>query len=134
MTPALKRAIVAVPFVFTIAAVYRSFSLMHNLADFDEAYHAAMAQLPLEDLLAMPQNFPPGFHLLLHGWVSLFGVSDPALRILAALLGLGGIAAGYALAYELTRSRPLANRMCRAVTPSPCRTPRPSPNDGSGRR
>lgn len=91
-----------------VAAVYRFAFLMDNPIDYDEAYHAAMAKLPLSEIFAMRQNYPPAFHLLLHGWVRLLGVDDLVLRLFAWLMGLLGIGLSYGLAYELTRSRPMA--------------------------
>src|SRR5437868_6293786 len=55
----------------------------------DEAGRAAIAALPLGDIpraVAVIELSPPLYHLLLHGWIQLFGDGDVAVRLFSAVL------------------------------------------------
>lgn len=56
----------------------------------DEALSVNISRLPLKDLhQALKQDgAPPLYYLLLHGWISLFGTSDLAVRSLSGIIGV----------------------------------------------
>jgi 4-amino-4-deoxy-L-arabinose transferase-like glycosyltransferase len=67
----------------------------------DEAQSVAIARLPLPQLFdALRQDgSPPLYYLLLHGWITLFGTSDLAVRSLSGVFGVLALP----LAWRLTR-------------------------------
>jgi 4-amino-4-deoxy-L-arabinose transferase-like glycosyltransferase len=73
----------------------------------DEALCVINARLPPRQLFAVlaEQNQPPGFHLLLAGWIELFGRSERAVRTLSALMGLAAVGIFGAMAARLFGSR-----------------------------
>lgn len=56
----------------------------------DEALSANIASLPVGELLdaLRRDGHPPLYYLLLHGWASVFGDGDHAVRALSAVIGL----------------------------------------------
>ena len=56
----------------------------------DEALSVNISRLPLKDLhQALKQDgAPPLYYLLLHGWISVFGTSDLAVRSMSGVIGV----------------------------------------------
>jgi len=56
----------------------------------DEALSVNIARLPLDELLAALRRdgSPPLYYLVLHGWISIFGASDLAVRALSGVVSL----------------------------------------------
>lgn len=85
----------------------------------DEALSVNIAQLPLGDIpeALRHDGHPPLYYFVLHGWISVFGSGDVAMRILSGLFGvallpltyiagrrLGGVRAGWAAVLVLALS------------------------------
>ena len=85
----------------------------------DEALSVNIAQLPLGDIpeALRHDGHPPLYYFLLHGWISVFGSGDVAMRMLSGLFGvallpltfvaarrLGGVRAGWAAVLVLALS------------------------------
>jgi hypothetical protein len=61
----------------------------------DEGLSLHLAQTPLDTFLSAlsaREQTPPLFHLLLKGWIAVWGDSDLAIRALPALIGVAGVA------------------------------------------
>ncbi|MDD5629834.1 MAG: glycosyltransferase family 39 protein, partial [Elusimicrobia bacterium] len=65
----------------------------------DEAYSAHLAHCGWTGLIRelSRESTPPFYYLILHGWTSVLGEGEAALRLLSALFSLGGIGALYVL-------------------------------------
>jgi hypothetical protein len=63
----------------------------------DEALSVNIARLPVGDLLEALRHdgHPPLYYLLLHGWISLFGEGDVAVRALSGVIGLATLPLAY---------------------------------------
>lgn len=59
----------------------------------DEALSLGIARRPVPDLLdaLRRDGSPPVYYLLLHGWMSVFGTSAPAVRALSTVLSLAAL-------------------------------------------
>jgi mannosyltransferase len=59
----------------------------------DEALSVNIAKLPLSQLhdALRHDGAPPAYYLLLHGWISLFGSSDLAVRSLSGIFGVASL-------------------------------------------
>jgi hypothetical protein len=54
----------------------------------DEAYSVVESSKPLDHILALNDNTPPLYHLMLHGWMRAFGTSEIAVRSLSIVFGI----------------------------------------------
>jgi mannosyltransferase len=76
---------------------------------YDEGWSIHLAQASLADALAQiaspGRTHPPGYYLLLMGWVRLWGSSVLAVRSLSAVLGTLTVWATYGLAWRVYRDR-----------------------------
>ncbi|MBX9787406.1 MAG: glycosyltransferase family 39 protein [Pirellulales bacterium] len=71
----------------TLAALAIRLALIsHQSFSMDEISELAIAHGDLESIVWEPDGFPPLYHVLLHGWLKLWG-SDSAARWLSAILG-----------------------------------------------
>jgi preprotein translocase subunit Sss1 len=63
----------------------------------DEALSVNIAKLPLGDIprALHHDGHPPLYYVLLHGWMSLFGSGDRAVRALSGLISLAGLPLAY---------------------------------------
>lgn len=89
--------------LFVLAFALRLWGIGLHSFSFDEAQSVYLAAQPaariLDDGLHLRTDpHPPGYYLLLHGWMALFGDSDIAARTLGALIGAGLTLAVYATA------------------------------------
>ncbi|MBN1435869.1 MAG: glycosyltransferase family 39 protein [Sedimentisphaerales bacterium] len=76
--------------IIIAAALLRLYHLGTDSLWLDEGYSENMAQMPLVDMVKLvidEDNHPPLYYALLHGWVSMFGNSEFALRGLSVLFG-----------------------------------------------
>ena len=97
--------------LLAVAAWVRYQGLLDFCLDWDEANALAQARLPFSKVIPMVLNWdmhPPGLHLLLHGWIKLWGESDLSVRLFAWFFGMLGIIGTYCLALRLTASKPIA--------------------------
>lgn len=96
--PWMERYFVCI--LILIAATGMVISLMiglHQSVWFDEGYSIMLAQRPIGELISLTavDAHPPLYYLLLKGWISLFGMSELALRLSSVVCGgLATIAAG----------------------------------------
>ena len=74
---------------------------------YDEGFSVYLARMDLGEitLRTAADIQPPLYYYLLHGWITLFGDSEQALRGLSALFGALTIPLMYAVAGQLFRSR-----------------------------
>ncbi|HSV43131.1 MAG TPA: glycosyltransferase family 39 protein, partial [Candidatus Bathyarchaeia archaeon] len=109
--------------ILIVAAVLRLRGLVVQSLWFDELITLCHSRpdLPLGNLISICRDMeaaPPFFYLLLWVWQHLFGVSEFTVRLLPALLGIGGVAAIYFLGKELfSRETGLAAMAITTVTP-----------------
>ena len=71
---------------------------------FDEFLTVTLASEPLAKLLPavrQSEQTPPLLHVLMHGWMKLFGVSEFAVRLPAAIFGIGAVWVTYLLGVAL---------------------------------
>jgi 4-amino-4-deoxy-L-arabinose transferase-like glycosyltransferase len=86
------------------ATVLRLWHLGAQSLWLDEAHAIQIARLPWPDvaLYANPLDTnPPGYHVLLHFWMSLFGDSESAVRALSVVCAVASIAVTYVIAKRL---------------------------------
>lgn len=94
--------------LFGAALLVRLYRLDAQSLWLDEGSSWQIAQLPWAALLAdllRPSAAYPLYHLLLKGWVLIFGASEFALRLPSALAGAGAVAAIYLAGVELWGAR-----------------------------
>ena len=109
-----KRGLLVALILFVLvllALILRCRGISDRWLDWDEAFMLALARLTVPVLIktiSVIDIHPPGAHLLLHGWVSLFGESDAAVRLFSVFFGLLGIAGTYLLALKISRSQKIA--------------------------
>lgn len=87
----------------------------------DEALSVNISRLPLKDLhQALKQDgAPPLYYLLLHGWISLFGTSDLAVRSLSGVIGVITLPVAWFCGRRMAgvRTRRSAGRTAGSATP-----------------
>ena len=79
--------------ILLVAATLRLTHLTFHSLDLDESMSVWLAKKPAGELIANTLNLawdphPPGYYLLLKGWMALFGGGEFAVRLLSALLGI----------------------------------------------
>jgi len=98
-----RREIAALAAILAVAGAIRAASADYPLW-FDELASLVFAGQPITHLWSgwmVRESNPPLYYTLLRGWIALFGESDRTLRLLSVAIGLGGIAAAWALARRL---------------------------------
>jgi uncharacterized membrane protein len=79
-----------------------------HVSDLQEVLHPTGALRPVSDVVTVlaeeDQQHPPIYYLIAHGWVSLFGDSVRAVRLLSAAIGALAIPCMYWLCIELFQS------------------------------
>ena len=105
MSPWARGASIAVLLLAWAVRVYR---LDTQPVWLDEAFSVWMASHPLPDIVswvrALDQH-PPGYYLLLHGWMRVFGESPWAIRSLSLWGGMLAVALGMAVARRVAGTR-----------------------------
>ena len=93
----------ALPAVLILATGLRLVSLNRQPLWWDEGWSVYFASLPIGQMLAATAQdiHPPLYYAVLHYWCQLFGYSPTALRLLSVVIGVGLVAAAYALAAAL---------------------------------
>ena len=91
---ALPRWVIVIGALVVLAGIVLRFVTRSDLW-LDEALTVNISKLPLSDLHeALRQDgAPPLFYLLLHGWISVFGSSDLAVRSLSGVLSVATLPA-----------------------------------------
>ncbi|MBX3080345.1 MAG: glycosyltransferase family 39 protein [Anaerolineae bacterium] len=86
-----------------LAAYLRFYQIDHQSLWNDEGNSLRLAQRTVPDLIATSRLdiHPPGYYLLLKGWISLVGESELALRSLSAFAGVLTVVCVYALGKQL---------------------------------
>lgn len=115
----VARARLAVFGILAFGAILRLAQLGAESFWFDEAYSIWVARHDLgwQFSLSTQRIFPLLYYVLLHFWLRL-GSSEVAVRALSALLGIGSIAALYALARDLfDRRTALLSALFLAISP-----------------
>ena len=88
---------------------------MQNLSEvgyiFDESFSLQMVEFPLDEMLArIPEDIsPPMYYLVLKAWISIFGDSLFATRMLSVVLGTIVVLGVYLFVYEAYRKQGDAN-------------------------
>ena len=91
----------------------------------DEALTVNIAKLPLDQLRGAlaHDGAPPLYYVLLHGWISIFGSSDAAVRALSGVFGVAAIGvawvAGRRIGHSTVRSGWLSATALVVVAASP---------------
>ena len=100
-----------------LAVVIRMIGINGQSFSMDEVTDLRIAELPLQRIVFLADGFPPLYHLLLKGWLTVWG-TPLAARWLSALLGLLTVYAVYRLALEtLGRPAAVAATMLTAISP-----------------
>src|SRR3954452_9323693 len=78
----------------------------------DEALTVNIAHAPLSDLVAnlKRDGAPPLYYLLLHGWMSIFGTGDVAVRAFSGVLGILSLPLAYFAGARLGGTDPVRRR------------------------
>lgn len=88
-----------------LAAALRLFRLSSESYWVDEIVSVTLvtSNTPYELLVSVPGNdpHPPFYYLLLSGWTAIFGTSEPATRLLSALVGVATVVVLYAVGRRL---------------------------------
>jgi mannosyltransferase len=79
--------------VILVAAALRLINLNFHSLDLDESVSVWLAQKPTGQLIANTVNLswdphPPGYYLILKGWITAFGHGEFSVRLLSALFGV----------------------------------------------
>jgi mannosyltransferase len=96
--------------LLAIATVLRFAWLGHASLWIDELFSVCWSQLDLQFLLqegARTETNPPGYYVLLHGWMKIAGTTEYAVRTLSALVSAATVLVVYAIG-RLTLDRPTA--------------------------
>lgn len=107
--------------ILLLALALRMVGLEDESLWLDEGTSVRTASLPGSEFwarIARPDTPPPLFHVLLHGWIALFGASEAAVRALPLLFGVFGVGLMYAVGATLFGPRTgLVAAMLLAVSP-----------------
>ncbi len=110
---------VALAVILIVAAALRLCALGAESLWFDEAYSVWVSRhsVAWHIALSMQRIFPPLYYLCLHFWLRL-GSSEFVVRALSALIGLGSIAAAYAVTKQLfDQKTALVSALLLAISP-----------------
>ncbi|HEX6433607.1 MAG TPA: glycosyltransferase family 39 protein [Gemmatimonadales bacterium] len=104
-------AVLALAFAVRVAGLnFESFSM-------DEVTELQTTRLPLPRIVLLPDGFPPLYHILLKGWLMLWG-TPLAARWLSAVLGLVTVYVVYRLALATAgRTAGIAASLLAAISP-----------------
>lgn len=83
-----KHDLIAVLLVLLANLLFRSINLTKNNLWFDEQFSLFWSQLPTADDVKRVSDWdvvPPGFNLIVHNWIGLFGISEFSIRFLSCL-------------------------------------------------
>lgn len=106
--------------VFILAAVLRTSNLTAQSLWADEGNSVRLAERSLDLVIAAARAdvHPPGYYLLLWGWVRLFGQGEAAVRALSAVTGMAVVALVYAVGTRaFGRRAGWLAAFCAAVSP-----------------
>jgi mannosyltransferase len=90
--------------IMLVAAGLRLYDLGGPSFWFDEVLTVSLSSAPLGEIAANVRNAeqtPPLFHYVMHGWMGLFGLSEFAVRLPAALCGIASVWMTYKLGRHL---------------------------------
>jgi uncharacterized membrane protein len=103
--------------ILALAFAVRAAGVNAESFSMDEVTDLEIAALPAGRIVALADGFPPLYHLILKGWLSLWG-TPLAARWLSALLGLVTVYAVYRLALSIAgRPSAIAAGVLTAVSP-----------------
>ncbi len=97
----------AAPGLILVGAAFRLYALDDQSIWLDEAFSVWMARHPLPELLGWLiriDQHPPLYYILLHGWMTVFGDSPTALRLLSVFFSIATLPLIHQLARRITRS------------------------------
>lgn len=115
--PAATVDVAALLAVLTLALAIRAAGVNAESFSMDEVTDLHIAELPAREIVSLADGFPPLYHLILKGWLSLWG-TPLAARWLSALLGVMTVYAVYRLALSLAgRPAAMAAGLLTAVAP-----------------
>ena len=73
--------------IFLICLFFRVYDLSNESIWLDEAFSIVRAKFDLSQILFRPENSPPLYYIILHGWINLFGDSEFSVRFPSVLFG-----------------------------------------------
>jgi len=96
--------------LFLLALAVRLWRLTYHSLWFDETVSVFWASQPVERIWSVGMSLvedkhPPLYHLLLHGWMSIFDSSDGAVRGLGSLVGAAAVLPAYGIGRLLGERR-----------------------------
>jgi hypothetical protein len=96
--------LISITLIILLAAILRFHLLDHQSLWNDEGNSLRLAERSIPDLIEASRRdiHPPGYYILLKGWLLLTGDSEFALRALSAFAGVLTVACVYALGKALT--------------------------------
>jgi mannosyltransferase len=96
--------LLSITLILLLAAILRFHLLDHQSLWNDEGNSLRLAERSIPDLIDASRRdiHPPGYYILLKGWLLLTGDSESALRALSAFAGVITVACVYALGRALT--------------------------------
>jgi hypothetical protein len=102
---------IGLPLVLLAALALRMHGLQGNSLSSDEIIETSIARLPIQEIIAYPDGFPPLYHLLLAAWTQVFPFPESG-RWLSVITG---VAAVYAVARWAAQSVSLQAGLFAAV-------------------
>jgi uncharacterized membrane protein len=82
--------------LIAVGAGLRAWNLAFQSLTYDELYELGLGAEPIGRIVHTGDGFPPLYHVLLHGWLSVFG-PDPGARWLSWLLGVVSLGVAWRL-------------------------------------
>lgn len=89
--------------IVLLAAALRLYALTRWSFWFDEGYDTALALLPPKEIISVSADgiHPPLYHLFLHYWMEVFGVTEYSIRLFSAVTGILAVIVVYFIAREI---------------------------------
>lgn len=101
------KIIIVILLLIAFSAFFRLYSLTSQSVWGDEAMWVYFSQLSVsENILLTSQDFHmPLYNIILHYWITVFGLGEDALRSLSAIFGILGVVMAYLVGKKLFNSR-----------------------------
>ena len=100
-----KIHLIILPLIFAIGSFLRFYNLDFQSLWLDELISMVVAKFDsiqgISHITEVSDVHPPGYYILLHFWINVFGDSEIQIRMLSAIAGSASILAIYFLAAQL---------------------------------